>query len=279
MKKKSTASFGALSSAGALVLVGALGWPGAAEGAESAADLVARSIEHHGGEIYENSEISFRICSKGGCYDVVSRQIGGLYSHTVTGPDGRCVRASNDDVSMWREGEKVAVSPGDEQRLRNWVSARIYFALLPYRLQDPSVRLEDMGTEAWDGETLRKVRVTFESGSSTSADDVFLHWFDPETARLVQFAYSFGGDPGGLRFRELFDYRRVGGVLVFDQRNLGVEGDGLAVDMLTPEFVRNEMPEVSVVRLEGVGVDETPPTKNLPTEEPPCRSPATTPGS
>ena len=55
--------------------------------------------------------------------------------------------------------------------------------------------------------------MTFAAGSSTDAEDEYLYWFDPETARLEQFAYSFQGRPGGLRFRRLDNYRRVGGIL------------------------------------------------------------------
>ena len=198
----------------AVVVAVAWAWlAGDAARGESAEELVARSIEFHGGKAYEGREISFRICSKSGCYDVTTEVDEGLFSHRVTGPHGRTVRATNDALTMWVGGDRVPVPAGEEQRWRDWVNARIYFALLPYRLQDSSVRLRDLGTEDWWGHSLRKVEVTFEPGSSTEADDVFLYWFDPRSARLVQFAYSYDGDPDGLRFRELFEYRRVDGIL------------------------------------------------------------------
>ena len=113
---------------------------------------------------------------------------------------------------------------------------------------------EDLGVEEWEGRRLHKVKVTFVAGSSTDADDEFLYWFDPASARLEQFAYSFAGRPGGLRFRRLDNYRRVGGILFFDQANLGVEGAGLRVDQIDPAFVRERMREISRVELRDITV-------------------------
>ncbi len=98
------------------------------------------------------------------------------------------------------------------------------------------------------------MRVTFVPGSSTDAEDVFLFWFDPASARLEQFAYSFTRGEGGLRFRRAFNYRRVGGILFFDQENLGVGGPGFNVDDVDPEFVERRLSHVSTVELRDLDV-------------------------
>jgi hypothetical protein len=97
--------------------------------------------------------------------------------------------------------------------------------------------------------------VRFAEGSSTDADDEYTYWFDPESGRLEQFAYSYSGNPDGLRFRKLHNYREVGGLLFFDQENLGAEGEGLSVGAITPEFVADRLRVVSEVRLEGIRVE------------------------
>lgn len=216
-----------------------------------------RSIDHHGGEVYRHSEISLELCSGSGCYQMTVRTDGGLYSYEVGGPyrgHRRTVRADNRSVRTWQDGEPVVTLPVDGQALRDWAMARVYFAFLPHRLDDPSAMHEDLGLEDWGGRRLNKVKVTFVAGSSTDAEDEYLYWFDPETARLEQFAYSFQGRPGGLRFRRLSNYRRVGGILFFDQENLGVEGPGLAVDLLTPAFVAERLRPVSRIELRAIKV-------------------------
>ena len=229
----------------------------AEEGGGQPLEIVARSIEHHGGDRYRYSQTSLELCSGSGCYQIEVRVEGGGYRHAVSGPYrgwSRTVKADNDSVSVSRDGEPLAVMPEARQALRDWAMARIYFAFLPYRLNDPGVVQEDLGMEEWEGRRLHKVKVGFVAGSSTDAEDEYLYWFDPESARLEQFAYSFSGRPGGLRFRRLSNYRRVGGILFFDQSNLGVEGSGLRIDEIDPAFVRERMRLVSEVTLRDIAV-------------------------
>lgn len=229
----------------------------AAEPTPETLPIVERAIEHHGGGLYEASETELAICSRSGCFDVLARVDGGEYLYRVAGETSegrRVVESTNDAVRWWVDGDEREVTPGNEQRLRDWVMARVYFPFLPYRLADPGVFQEDQGIEPWDGRPLHRVKVTFAPGSSTEAEDEYLFWFDPESGRLEQFAYSFSGDPGGLRFRRAFDHRRVGGLLFSDQENLGVEGEGLAVDRITPDFVAERMRPISTVVLEGIEV-------------------------
>jgi hypothetical protein len=243
----------------------ALLMPAPAAGAESAEDLVARSIEHHGGALYTSSRTTLLLCSKSGCSELEVERDGGLYEYCATAAvkaGQRRVCISNDSVDERLDGSPVvgANAPGSpahgarESALRDWVMERVYFAFLPSRLDDPSVRHEDLGYETWEGRELRKVKVTFEAGSSTDDDDEFLHWFDPETARLVLFAYSYERNDGGLRFRRLTSYRRVSGILFFNQENYGVDGPGLSVDLVTPDYFRDSMRHVSTVELRDIQV-------------------------
>lgn len=220
-------------------------------------EIVDRAIEFHGGDLYLASETELDICSKSGCFDVLARLEGERYFYDVAGEVRGLhhrVRSSNDDLELLIAGSKMAHPPEETQGLRDWAMARVYFAFLPFRLNDPSVVKEDLGLETWDGRELHKVKVTFAAGSSSDASDEYLYWFDPETARVEQFAYSFEGNPGGLRFRRGHNYRRVEGILFFDQENLGVEGEGLTVDLVTPGYVDEKMRQISSVELRNVEV-------------------------
>ena len=234
------------------------------------APIVARAIEHHGGELYRASETELDVCSKSGCFHVVARVDGDRFAYTVSGKVRevrREVRWSNDALEVRENGTPVAVEPEREQRYRDWAMARVYFCFLPYRLDDPSVIQHELGLVDWEGRRLHRVKVTFEPGTSTDAGDEYMYWFDPETARLEYFAYSYDDDGGGLRFRRAFDHRRVGGLLVFDQDNYGVEGPGLSVDAIDPAYVKSRMRHISTVRLEQISVEPIPPSP------PPPRTP------
>ena len=216
-----------------------------------------RAPAFHGGELYRASETSLELCSKSGCSTVTARLDGGLYTYTVTGmvsAGERRVVASNNDVEWTQNGEQRLVSNDFEQRLRNWVMAKVYFCFLPFRLNDPGVLKEDKGLDTWSDRGLHKVKVTFGPAANTDEHDEYVYWFDPQSGRLEQFAYSYTGSPGGLRFRRLFNYRRTGGILFFDQENWGVEGPGLRVDLINPEFFDKSMHRVSTVELKNIVV-------------------------
>lgn len=238
----------------------ALGFTVPCEAAEEAthAPIVERAIAYHGGDLYEKSTTELYVCSKSGCFHVRSQVDGRQFVHEVTGKirDGELrARITNDTAERWLNGELEPVEAGREQLLRDWAMARIYFCFLPYRLADPSVHHEDLGIVSWEGRSLHKVKVTFVAGSSTDASDEYMYWFDPETGRVEQFAYSYEGNPGGLRFRQAKNHRRVEGILFFDQENLGAEGEGLTVDQIDATFVAEKMRPVSTVELRSVRVE------------------------
>ena len=141
-------------------------------------------------------------------------------------------------------------------RAESYVNQRMYFLFLPYKLNDPGTFKEDQGLEEWNGRQLHRVRVTFAAGSSDGADSAYVYWFDPETARLEQFAYDYS-DGTGLRFRTLRNYRRVGGLLFYDADNYGLNtrDGGLTVDDVTPAYAAAELPLVSRIEHRDVDVE------------------------
>lgn len=220
-------------------------------------EIVDRSIQYHGGDLYSHSDTSLQVCSLSGCYWVSARIDGGLYELEAVGEVRgvkRRVRATNDSLKRWNDDALVPTDRERQRVLRDWVMARVYFCFLPFRLNDESVFKEDLGIEIWEGKPLHRVKVTFVPGSSSDAEDEYVFWFDPESGRVEQFAYSFAGSPGGLRFRRAFNHRRVGGILFFDQENWGIDAPDLSVDQIDPEFVRS-LVRVSTVELENIRVE------------------------
>lgn len=239
------------------------GGPASAAEEGSASDaraIVEKAVAFHGGERFEASETSFVIASKSGEFRVEVRRDGGLYRHAVvadTREGERRVTVTNDTVEVTVDGKPRRLPAAEEQRWRDHVSARVWFPFLPYGLLSEGVYLHDRGLEEWPAEgggtrELHRVKVTFQPGSSTDADDEYLFWFDPETGRLEQLAYSFAG---GLRFREAKNFRRVGGLLFSDQENLGVDEEGRRVDEITPELVATELEPISTIELREIEVE------------------------
>lgn len=224
--------------------------------------IVDKAIEFHGGDLYRSTTAKLTVSSRSGSFRIVSKMDGESFDHTVTDEgaeeSARKVRQTNTSIEEWKGAEAVELDEEGKRRAQSFVEGRVYFPFLPFRLNDSSVWKEDKGLETWDGRQLHRVKVSFDSDSSNSSHDEYTFWFDPETGRLEQYAYSFGTgrERGGLRFRRLYDYQRVGGILFFNALNLGIDGTGdLRVDQIDPDYVLNEMEEVSRVVLSDIEVE------------------------
>ena len=222
--------------------------------------IVDTAIEFHGGDLFEKSETRLTITSASGSFDIQARLDGGLFDYVVTGKVGRDridrrVHWNNDVTEQWDNGEAMELDDEAAQRARDFVNARIYFPYLPYRLNDGSTYKEDLGLEEWDGRRLHKVRVSFAPGTSTDAEDQYLYWFAPDTGRMEQLAYSFVVGQGGLRLRKVTEHTRVDGMLFTDQENYAINGQGMSVNQITPEFAAESMELMSTVMLTNITVN------------------------
>ena len=220
--------------------------------------ILDKAIEFHGGALYEHSVTSLTISSLSGTFDIVARIDGGLFDYTVTGKVGtdpqieRRVRLTNTTVQRWDDGVEVELDEQTAQQARNFVNARVFFPFLPHSLAGVDAFQEDLGLETWTGRSLHKVKVTFRAGTSTDAGDSYIFWFDPESGRVEQFGYDFAG---GLRFRQATEFTRAGGMLFSDQENYAIDGERIPVDVLTPEYVDENMELLSVVKISNISVE------------------------
>lgn len=218
--------------------------------------IVAKSIEFHGGSLYEGSTITMTITSLSGSFQLEVTRQGGQFDHAVSGAtrEGveRRVRVTNDAVQEWRGGEEVELDEQGATRARAFVDARVFFPLLPYTLNGGDVNYEDLGIETWEGLDLHKVRVSFTPGTSNDADDAYMFWFDPETGQMEQFGYDFDG---GLRFRKGIEFQQVGGVIFSTQENYAIDGGRVPVGMLSPSYVAENMSLLSTVVISDVMVE------------------------
>lgn len=235
--------------------------PAAPPGASERLEIVDRAIEHHGGELFEQSRVRLTVASRSGSFHVDSMVDGDRFEQRIRNANEsneREHRRDNMALQVTEDGQPMEMDETEQARAESYVNQRMYFLFLPYKLNDPGVYKEDQGLEEWNGRQLHRVRISFEAGASDGANSAYVYWFDPESARLEQFAYDYS-EGTGLRFRVLRNYRRIGGLLFYDADNYGrnTPDGGLTVDDINPAYVEDELPLVSEIELRDIDVERT----------------------
>ncbi|MFQ5641441.1 MAG: DUF6503 family protein [bacterium] len=216
--------------------------------------IVSSVISAHGGERYQSSIIEFDF--RGRHFQV--ERSGGLFTYQRTFEDTAGAISdvlNNQGFCRKINGEQARLSEREKTRFSSSVNSVVYFALLPYSLNDQAVQKRYLGTSAIKGEPYHKIEVSFQKeGGGKDYSDVFTYWFHQEKLTLDYLAYRFHRDGGGTRFREAFNQRRINGILFADYHNYkGAESDTSTVDY-DQRFEAGQLAKVSEVILENIDV-------------------------
>jgi hypothetical protein len=216
--------------------------------------IIDRTIEVHGGDRYLNASITFTFRD----IDYLARRENGLFSYErrFTGDQGEIHDVyNNDGFTRSINGKPEPLDEEDAGRYRRSVNSVIYFALLPYALNDPAVRKNYLGREIIGNSDYHKIEVTFEQeGGGLDFEDVFVYWIHPETYNMDYMAYEFFTDGGGIRFREALNSREIGGIRFADYNNYRPESETVGVYDTGVAFEEGRLEMVSVISLENIQV-------------------------
>ncbi|QSE97871.1 DUF6503 family protein [Fulvivirga lutea] len=222
----------------------------------NAQQIVDATILASGSNKLSNSKVEFifrdkeyGVEQKGGTYEMVR-----LWENEA----GEVVRDEVTNEGFKREvnGQKVEVADSMAFKYTNSINSVIYFALLPYRLNDQAVNKEYLGKESIKNNEYHKVQVTFnEEGGGKDHDDVFIYWINTDTNFIDYLAYSYKVDGGGMRFRESYNPRVVNGVRFVDYVNYEPEDKNQELESIGQAFNDNKLKELSKIVLANVLVE------------------------
>lgn len=212
------------------------------------------AIEAHGGKRFENAFIEFDFRDR---HYTSHRQNGQFtYTREFSDSSGHIKDIlTNEGFRREINGGMAKISGERAVAFTNSVNSVIYFALLPYGLNDPAV----IKTYVKETELLTKkyhlIQVTFkQDGGGKDHEDVFLYWINQETSIVDYFAYSYLTDGGGLRFRAAINPRYVEGILFQDYDNYKPAHDGVTLNQLDSLFQTDALEKLSVIKHENVQV-------------------------
>ncbi|HKK78630.1 MAG TPA: DUF6503 family protein [Phaeodactylibacter sp.] len=227
----------------------------AANPKDAAASVIQQALQAHGSTLLDSSTVQFRFRK----YAYEAERQGGQYRYTRTfvSEDGDTIRdqLTNDALRRSINGEPVELSAKDSAAYAGSVNSVVYFALLPYFLQDPAVQTEYLGETTIKGEAYDKIKVVFrQEGGGTDYEDEYVYWFHRGRHTMDYLAYNYQVNGGGARFREAYNVRNINGLRIADYRNYKPKGDSRAVATFDSLFEAGSLEQVSLIETENVSL-------------------------
>lgn len=227
-------------------------------GDRTAQRIVDEGIAVHGGSAYRSFFLRFDFRDR---HYTVARQDGIFtYTREFTDSTGRIKDVlNNDGLTRYKNNSVVSLADERKKAFASSINSVIYFALLPFGLNDDPVNKEWINETTIRGEAYNVVRVTFdEMGEGSDHRDIFLYWFHKTRHTMDYFAYSYESDGGGIRFREAVNPRKTGGILLQDYINYKPKHDSTSIEDLQSLFLSGDLEKLSEIRMENVVVKNDP---------------------
>ncbi len=222
-----------------------------------AQQIVDRSIEAHGGNLFESSKINFDFRERN--YEISKTASKFEYIRIFTDSTG-LVRdvLNNDGFVRTIDGEEVTLPEDRVRAFTNSVNSVAYFTFLPYGLNDAAVYKSLLAETEIEGKKYHSLKVTFsENGGGEDFDDIFIYWINQQTNLVDYMAYSYHTDGGGVRFRKAIRKHEVEGLIIQDYENYKPENKNTPVEEMEKLFKEGKLELLSEITLENVMV-ETP---------------------
>ncbi|RDC62476.1 DUF6503 family protein [Adhaeribacter pallidiroseus] len=222
---------------------------------KAAQEFVDRAITTHGGKKFENLKVAFDFRNRH--YEAIRK--GGAYTYTrsFTDSTGQVKDVLTNDSFIRTINDQVQKLP--EERVKAFtasINSVIYFALLPFGLNDPTVKKELLDTVNIQDASYAKVKVAFkQEGGGTDFQDEFLYYINQKTGTLDYFAYTYATEGGGIRFRQAINPRMVGEIRFQDYVNYEpTDTTNFDFWQIEKQFTAGKLKEFSKIELQNIQV-------------------------
>jgi len=217
--------------------------------------IIDNAIAASGGQKYLNSTSEFDFRDR----HYIAKRNGGVFSYERITKDSINTThdfLSNDGFRRQINGSQVEVADSMKTRYSASVNSVVYFALLPYGLNDPSVQKKFLGETQIENKEQYVVEITFgQEGGGEDHEDIFIYWINKKDFTIDYMAYSFAENDGeGYRFRKAYNPRRINGILFFDYINYKPKSGAKLTD-LEELFKKGELEELSKIELLNISVE------------------------
>jgi hypothetical protein len=216
--------------------------------------LIDQSIAVYGGKLFESVRIDFDFRER----HYSSTRNGGSYTYTRAFNDtsGQVLDVlNNEGLIRFINGDTARITEERRQAYTNSFNSVIYFALLPYGLNDAAVHKSYVGERKIKGKKYDEIKITFDQeGGGPDHEDEFLYWIEKETKQLDYLAYTYLSDGGGVRFREAVRPRIIEGIRFQDYINYKPADSKTPLNEMLALYENGTLSKLSEINLENVEV-------------------------
>lgn len=222
----------------------------------SADEIISKAIEKHGGPLYDQADVQFTF--RGQIFQTKMQDGEFEVQRWFKDEHGDVVDILRNRSFIRKvNSEEVELNAIKKEALYNDANSVVYFAMLPYRLNDPAVNKQLMCTSDIEGEPYYKVEITFDSnGGGENFEDSFIYWIHKKDFTVDYLAYSYSINGGGVRFRKAYNQREINGIRFQDYVNYTIDDDFPAHE-LDFAFETGRLRELSRIDLEDIQVNVT----------------------
>lgn len=225
-------------------------WVGCEKKEDRAAVIIQNAIEAHGGSGYDTLDLSFQFRDR--IYEIEKKGGSFTYKRIFSDTTGREIIdiLTNDGFTRTIDNTVQSLSAKDETAYSNALNSVVYFALIPYGLNDEAVVKKYVDETIIDGMKYHQIQISFkEEGGGADFEDVFLYWINADSYFVDYLAYSFHVNDGGVRFREAQNRRKVGKIYLQDYINYKPKESDLPLDSIMAQYKNNKLERLSEINL------------------------------
>ncbi len=217
-------------------------------------EIVDKSLFAHGGDKYLSAEIEFDFRDR----HYITKRNDGVYSKERIFKDSVSIThdiLTNHGFARTINGQAANVPDSMATKYSASINSVIYFALLPYALNDPSVIKKLLGTTEMEGQSYYKIQVTFSPDGGEGHQDTFYYWIHQQDFTIDYLAYYFLEDgKWDIRFRKAFNRNNISGILFQDYINYKPKESGRSFTEVEELFKSNNLVELSRIELKNITV-------------------------
>lgn len=220
--------------------------------------VINNAILAHGGENFNPSHIQFDFRDKH--FDIT--YAGGEYSFTriYSNDEGVAVSETlnNEGITALHNNNQLQLLTREAQKIvREQINSVVYFALVPYRLNDEAVQKKHLGETIVRDEKYNQIEVTFSAeNGGPDFEDRYVYWIHQTHHTVDYLAYDYHTNETGTRFREAVNVRTVNGIRFADYINYKSDlkvGD--PIETYGALLENNAVTQVSEINLENIAVE------------------------